>query len=213
MGDLPATVPPLASCDSPRLVFIGTGYPGTTHAACFAALGHQVLGLDRDEAKVAKLNGGELPLREPRLEELVRAELASGRLRFTSSYAEAADFGDAHFLCVGTPQQRHGPAADLRYLDDAVRSLAPRLRRQSLVIGKSTVPVGTADRIRDLVAELSPEPDLVDVVWSPEFLRGPRSRGRAETGAARVRHQWLGGVGRAAHRVSGGVRPGRLRRP
>ncbi len=166
------TIPlPSPSGDLPDLVFIGTGYLGATHAICFAALGHQVLGLEKDEAKVAKLNGGELPFSEPHLEELLHTALASGRLRFTSSYQEAADFGDVHFLCVGTPQQRHGRAADLRYLHEATRALAPLLQRKALIVGKSTVPVGTAAQIGRSIAELSPHPDLVDVAWSPEFLR------------------------------------------
>lgn len=171
MHAVPDALPLLGPNDLPRLVFIGTGYLGATHAICFAALGHRVLGVDQDEAKVAKLNDGEPPFSEPHLEDLLHTALASGRLRFTSSYQEAADFGDVHFLCVGTPQQRQGLAADLRHLHEAVRSLVPLLRREALIVGKSTVPAGTADRIRQSVGELVPDPGLVKVAWSPEFLR------------------------------------------
>ncbi|RCG27873.1 UDP-glucose/GDP-mannose dehydrogenase family protein [Sphaerisporangium album] len=154
-----------------RLTVLGTGYLGATHAACMAALGYEVLGLDVDPGKVASLSAGELPIHEPGLEEILRQGLASGRLRFTTSYEEAAEFGDVHFICVGTPQKKGEYAADVSYLDAVVESLAPYLNRECVVVGKSTVPVGTAQRLADKLARLAPAGELVELVWNPEFLR------------------------------------------
>ncbi|WP_308249699.1 UDP-glucose dehydrogenase family protein [Sphaerisporangium fuscum] len=154
-----------------RLTVIGTGYLGATHAACMAALGFQVLGLDVDPVKIARLQAGELPIHEPGLEQLLRSGLDSGRLRFTTSYEEAAEFGDVHFVCVGTPQKKNEYAADVSYLDAVVESLAPHLTRGCLVVGKSTVPVGTAQRLADKIVRLAPAGELVELAWNPEFLR------------------------------------------
>src|SRR3954447_24867110 len=137
----------------PRITVIGTGYLGATHAVCMAALGYQVLAVDVDESKVAALAAGRLPFHEPALPELLTEQLASGRLRFTTSIEAAAEFGDVHFVCVGTPQQPGSYAADLRYVDAAVAGLAEHLHRPCLVVGKSTVPVGTADRLATYLAE------------------------------------------------------------
>jgi UDPglucose 6-dehydrogenase len=155
----------------PRLTVLGTGYLGATHAACMAHLGFEVMGMDVDAGKIAALSAGHLPIFEPELPELLREALDSGRLHFTTSYDEVAEFGDVHFLCVGTPQRPDSSAADLRYVDAVVDALAPRLSRPTLVVGKSTVPVGTAERIATRVAELSPAGDAVEVAWNPEFLR------------------------------------------
>ncbi|MEV6982630.1 UDP-glucose/GDP-mannose dehydrogenase family protein [Sphaerisporangium sp. NPDC051017] len=154
-----------------RLTVLGTGYLGATHAACMAALGFEVLGLDVDPGKVASLSAGELPIHEPGLEDILRQGLASGRLRFTTSYEEAAEFGDVHFVCVGTPQKKGEYAADVSYLDAVVESLAPHLTRECVVVGKSTVPVGTAQRLADKLVRLAPAGELVELVWNPEFLR------------------------------------------
>ncbi|HVQ92694.1 MAG TPA: UDP-glucose/GDP-mannose dehydrogenase family protein [Mycobacteriales bacterium] len=154
----------------PRLSVIGTGYLGATHAVCMTELGFEVIGLDVDAAKVARLAAGEVPFFEPGLAELLRKALDTGRLRFTTSYQEVADFADVHFVCVGTPQKKGEYAADTSYVDAAFGSLAPLLRRPALVVGKSTVPSGTAARMADLVAELAPA-DGVEVAWNPEFLR------------------------------------------
>ena len=154
----------------PRLSVLGTGYLGATHAVCMAELGYEVIGLDVDEAKVAKLTAGEVPFFEPGLPELLRKALDSGRLRFTTSYEEVAEFADVHFVCVGTPQSKDGYAADLTYVESAFGTLAPLLTRPALVVGKSTVPAGTAQRMADLVAKLAPG-DGVEVAWNPEFLR------------------------------------------
>ena len=136
--------------DRPRLTVLGTGYLGMTHAACMASEGFDVLGLDIDEDKVARLKAGRAPIFEPGLDELLRAGLASGRLAFTSSYAEAAAFGDVHFVCVGTPQHRDGHSADLSQVEACISALAPGLTRPCLVVGKSTVPAGT--EVADTVA-------------------------------------------------------------
>jgi UDPglucose 6-dehydrogenase len=152
------------------LSVIGTGYLGTTHAACMAELGYDVVGLDVDAGKIARLAAGELPFFEPGLEELLRKNLATGRLRFTTSYADVAG-ADVHFVCVGTPQRPDGNAADLTHLDAAVDALAPLLDRPCTVVGKSTVPVGTAERLADRLAALAPAGADVELVWNPEFLR------------------------------------------
>ncbi|NUO97447.1 MAG: UDP-glucose/GDP-mannose dehydrogenase family protein [Nonomuraea sp.] len=154
-----------------RLTVIGTGYLGITHAACMADLGFEVLGLDIDADKIRRLNNGELPIHEPGLEPVLRRGLDSGRLRFTSSYEEVAAFGDVHFICVGTPQKKGEYAADVTYMDNAVESLAPLLDRECLVVGKSTVPVGTAGRLADKLARLAPAGVGVELAWNPEFLR------------------------------------------
>jgi UDPglucose 6-dehydrogenase len=154
-----------------RLTVIGTGYLGTTHASAMAELGHEVLGLDVDAKKVERLAAGDLPFYEPGLPELLTRNLAAGRLRFTTDPAEAAVFGDVHFLCVGTPQRAGSYAADLRYVDEAVDSLAPHLGRPALIVGKSTVPVGTAQRLAARLRAAAPAGDAVEVAWNPEFLR------------------------------------------
>jgi UDPglucose 6-dehydrogenase len=156
---------------SPRLTVLGTGYLGATHAVCMAELGFDVLGLDVDPEKVRRLNDGEVPFYEPGLEPLLGKNLDTGRLHFTTSYDEIAAFGDIHFICVGTPQKEHEYAADMRYVDACIESLAPRLGRACTVVGKSTVPVGTAERIAARIRELAPAGDAVELVWNPEFLR------------------------------------------
>jgi UDPglucose 6-dehydrogenase len=156
---------------APRMTVLGTGYLGATHAVCMASLGFEVLGLDVDPVKVERLSAGEVPFYEPGLEALLRKTLASGRLRFTTSYEEVADFGDVHFLCVGTPQKENEYAADLDYVYSAVMSLAPLLTRPCVFAGKSTVPVGTAERITARIHESAPAGDAIEVVWNPEFLR------------------------------------------
>ena len=148
-----------------RLTVLGTGYLGATHAACMASLGYDVLGMDVDEAKIARLSSGEVPFFEPGLEPLLRKGLETGRLRFTTSYDEVVGFGDVHFLCVGTPQREGSDAADLSYVESVVDNLVPRLTPKDLVVGKSTVPIGTAERIASRL------PEGVELAWNPEFLR------------------------------------------
>ena len=154
-----------------RISVFGTGYLGATHAACMAELGHEVLGVDVDEAKLAKLASGEVPFYEPGLDEVLKRNIASGRLRFSSSYDEAAEFADVHFIGVGTPQKKGEYAADLTYVDAVITDLAPRLTRPTVIFGKSTVPVGTAERLGRLAREIAPAGDEVEVAWNPEFLR------------------------------------------
>ena len=155
----------------PRLTVIGTGYLGVTHAVCMAVLGFEVLGVDVVPEKVDRLNAGELPFFEPGLPELLRKALDSGRLRFTMDYAEAGAFGDVHFVCVGTPQKQGSHAADMQYVEASVRALAPHMTRRALIVGKSTVPVGTAAFVRELARELAPAGEEVELAWNPEFLR------------------------------------------
>ncbi len=152
----------------PRLTVYGTGYLGITHAACMASLGFEVLGVDTDSAKVAKLTAGQTPIYEPGLPELLKAELGTGRLRFTTSYERAAAFGDVHFICTGTPQLPGGEGADLSQVRSSILTLAPLVGDRSLIVGKSTVPVGTA---RDLIGELEQAGHRVELAWNPEFLR------------------------------------------
>jgi UDPglucose 6-dehydrogenase len=154
-----------------RITVLGTGYLGATHAMCLAELGFEVIGLDTDETQVKALAAGSLPFHEPDLEELLHGGLRSGRLRFTTSYAEAAEFGDVHFVCVGTPQRSESSAADLSHLWACVDALAPRLTRPCLVVGKSTVPVGTAEALAERLARLAPAGVAAEVAWNPEFLR------------------------------------------
>jgi UDPglucose 6-dehydrogenase len=153
-----------------RVTVIGTGYLGLTHAVCMADLGHEVLAIDVDREKLAKAAAGEVPFFEPGLEPLLRKNLEAGRLRFTSSFAEVGEFGDVHFLCVGTPQAPGGQA-DVSYVDSAADSLAPHLRRECVVAGKSTVPVGTARRLLARLRAAAPAGDQVELTWNPEFLR------------------------------------------
>ena len=155
----------------PRLTVLGTGYLGITHAACMASQGFEVLGVDIDAGKVARLNAGESPIFEPGLDELLRAGLSSGRLAFTTSYQQAGEFGDVHFVCVGTPQRRDGHGADLAQLEACLDALAPWLTRPCVIAGKSTVPVGTAAVMAARVARMAPAGDGAELCWNPEFLR------------------------------------------
>ena len=153
------------------LTVLGTGYLGITHAACLAHLGFEVLGVDTDREKVAQLSGGQLPVFEPQLGDLLRDGLASGRLRFTTSYEDAAAFGAVHFICVGTPQRHDGDGADLTQVEACVTALAPLLTRPCLVVGKSTVPSGTAVAIAADIARRAPAGTSAELCWNPEFLR------------------------------------------
>ena len=150
-----------------KISVIGTGYLGATHAACMSKLGYTVVGIDSDSAKISALQNGELPFYEPGLAELLVEQLATGRLTFTTSFESAKD-ADVHFLCVGTPQKAGSNAADLKYVNGAFDQLIPHLKAGSLVAGKSTVPVGTADL---LAAKLDAQAPHSDLAWNPEFLR------------------------------------------
>ncbi len=154
-----------------RISVIGTGYLGATHAACMAELGFDVLAVDSDPEKIDLLTRGVVPFREPGLDDLVARHVLSGRLRFTTDLREAAAFADVHFICVGTPQSREGLAADVSAVYEVVRGLAQHATRHCLIVGKSTVPVGTAQRLTELVEELTPAAVTATVAWNPEFLR------------------------------------------
>ncbi|MFC9662957.1 UDP-glucose dehydrogenase family protein [Nocardia sp. NPDC127606] len=152
-----------------RCTVFGTGYLGATHAACMAELGHDVVGVDVDPGKVAKLADGVVPFYEPGLEEVLQRNLATGRLRFTTDYSDAAAHADVHFLGVGTPQKKGEYGADLKYVHAVVDTLAPMLERPAMIVGKSTVPVGTAAAL-GIRAREQAKVD-VEVAWNPEFLR------------------------------------------
>ena len=152
---------------NPTLSVIGCGYLGATHAACMSSLGFTVIGVDTDPEKVAMLSRGELPFYEPGLDTLLAQEIVTGRLTFTTDFSAIAD-ADVHFICVGTPQSADGFAADLTYVKSAVVAIAPYLKDGALVVGKSTVPVGTAQGLHDELKKSAPQADLA---WNPEFLR------------------------------------------
>jgi UDPglucose 6-dehydrogenase len=154
-----------------RVTVIGTGYLGTTHAACLAEMGFEVLGVDTDPARIDALTSGQLPFYEPGLESLLQSGLKSGRLSFTSSYPEAAAFGEVHFICVGTPQLEDSYGADLSQVEGCVDALGPLLSRPCLVVGKSTVPVGTAQSLAGRLSRISPAGRACELAWNPEFLR------------------------------------------
>ncbi|WP_327062877.1 UDP-glucose/GDP-mannose dehydrogenase family protein [Kocuria rhizophila] len=154
-----------------RMTVIGTGYLGATHAVAMAELGHEVLGVDVDRAKIDKLAAGQVPFHEPGLPELLRKHVASGAVRFTTSYEEAGAFGDVHFIGVGTPQKRSGHAADMTYVDAAVEQIAGAADHDCVIAGKSTVPVGSAARLQEAARAASRPGVTVDLAWNPEFLR------------------------------------------
>ncbi|GAA1777982.1 UDP-glucose dehydrogenase family protein [Agromyces lapidis] len=150
-----------------RISVIGCGYLGAVHASAMAELGHDVVGIDVDPAKIAALAAGRPPFFEPGLAEILASATATGRLRFSADIADAAD-AEVHFLAVGTPQAADSNAADLRFVDAAFEAVVPHLAEGALIVGKSTVPVGTAGRLAGRLAELAPHASLV---WNPEFLR------------------------------------------
>ena len=150
-----------------RISVIGCGYLGAVHAACMAKLGHTVVGIDIDEGKIVALSESQAPFFEPGLPELLAGAMATGRLTFTTDMAQAK--GSAvHFLCVGTPQKIGEDAADMTYVDAAFTSLAAHMSPGDIIAGKSTVPVGTAERLDMQLSKVAPHATLV---WNPEFLR------------------------------------------
>jgi UDPglucose 6-dehydrogenase len=150
-----------------RISVIGCGYLGAVHASAMAELGHEVIGIDVDERKIAALAAGRPPFFEPGLPEILTSATATGRLRFSTDIADAAN-AEVHFVAVGTPQAADTNAADLSYVDAAFGALIPHLAEGALVVGKSTVPVGTAARLAARLAEEAPHASLA---WNPEFLR------------------------------------------
>lgn len=150
-----------------RISVIGCGYLGAVHAACMAKLGHEVVGIDVDHHKISELSKAQAPFFEPALEDLLKEVQATGRLSFTTDMS-AAHGSEVHFICVGTPQKKGENAADLTYVDSAAEALFPYLSPGDVVVGKSTVPVGTAARLGEMLMGYEPKAHLL---WNPEFLR------------------------------------------
>ena len=153
-----------------RITMVGTGYVGLVSGTCFAEFGALVTCVDVDTAKIAALRQGQIPIFEPGLQEMVAANVAAGRLHFTSDYPEAIGGADLVFIAVGTPSRRGDGHADLRYVFEAARQIAPHLAGYTVVVDKSTVPVGTARNVARLLREHAPEADF-DIASNPEFLR------------------------------------------
>jgi UDPglucose 6-dehydrogenase len=153
-----------------RIVMIGTGYVGLVSGACFSDFGHSVCCVDKDSAKVDSLRAGKIPIFEPGLDELVARNVAAGRLEFTLDLAEALPEADAVFIAVGTPSRRGDGHADLSYVHAAAREMASHLRPGTVVVTKSTVPVGTGDQVGRIIREARPDLDI-SVASNPEFLR------------------------------------------
>jgi len=152
-----------------RIAMIGTGYVGLVSGACFADFGHQVCCIDKDASKIDGLNAGKMPIWEPGLEALVKANAERGRLTFTTDLAQGVEGAEAVFIAVGTPARRGDGHADLTYVFNAIRELAAVIKPGTVVVTKSTVPVGTGDRIVEILAEEGAEE--ISVASNPEFLR------------------------------------------
>ena len=153
-----------------RLVMVGSGYVGLVSGVCFADFGHDVVCVDKDPAKIARLKAGEVPIFEPGLDALMQANIKAGRLSFTTDLAEAARDVDAIFIAVGTPTRRGDGHADLTYVYDAAREIAGVAPDGAVVVTKSTVPVGTGDEVERIIREVRPNA-RISVVSNPEFLR------------------------------------------
>lgn len=156
------------------MTVFGTGYLGATHAACMAEMGHDVLGVDVDPEKIQALSEGRVPFFEPGLPEILTRNIEAGRLRFTTDYAEAAEFADVHFIGVGTPQRKGSYAADTTYVNAVIETLAPLVSGNHTIFGKSTVPVGTAHELQqkaDEITAASTNSARITIAWNPEFLR------------------------------------------
>jgi len=154
-----------------RIAIIGSGYVGLVSGTCFAQFGNNVVCVDKDESKIKDLRNGKIPIYEPGLEEIVKENVAEGRLSFTTDLAEAIPDAQAVFIAVGTPTSRRGDGyADLSYVYAAAKEIAPQLKNYAVIVDKSTVPVGTAEQVKRIIKEENPEADF-DVASNPEFLR------------------------------------------
>src|SRR5882724_3067715 len=153
-----------------RIAMIGTGYVGLVSGACLSEFGHHVVCIDKDAAKVAALRNGVIPIFEPGLDEVVAANAKGGRLFFDTDLKKAVTSADAIFIAVGTPSRRGDGHADLTYVFEASEEIAAALDGYSLVVTKSTVPVGTSRKVEEIIRRLRPDAD-VDVASNPEFLR------------------------------------------
>ncbi|MDB5677107.1 UDP-glucose/GDP-mannose dehydrogenase family protein [Sphingomonas bacterium] len=153
-----------------KITMIGSGYVGLVSGACFSDFGHDVVCVDKDESKIAALHAGRMPIYEPGLEQLVASNVAAGRLTFTADLAGAVAGADAIFIAVGTPSRRGDGHADLTYVFEATREIAAAVTGPVVVVTKSTVPVGTGDRVEEILREERPDLEIA-VVSNPEFLR------------------------------------------
>jgi UDPglucose 6-dehydrogenase len=153
-----------------RITMIGSGYVGLVSGVCFADFGHDIICVDKDEKKITALKGGEIPIFEPGLEQLVADNVASGRLAFTTELADSVASSDVIFIAVGTPSRRGDGHADLSYVYAAAREIATHVKGFTVIVTKSTVPVGTGDEVERIMREANPDADIA-VVSNPEFLR------------------------------------------
>jgi len=153
-----------------KITMIGSGYVGLVSGACFSDFGHDVVCVDKDAAKIEALQGGRMPIYEPGLDQLVATNVAAGRLTFTTDLATAVADADAIFIAVGTPSRRGDGHADLTYVFEATKEIAAAVTGPTVVVTKSTVPVGTGDRVEEILREERPDIDIA-VVSNPEFLR------------------------------------------
>src|SRR5262249_49445829 len=153
-----------------RIAMFGTGYVGLVSGACFSDFGHEVTCIDQDAAKIARLKNGEIPIFEPGLDDLVARNVAAGRLTFATDTAESVRAASAVFLAVVTPARRGDGFADLSFIHAAAREIAPALDGFTVIVIKSTVPVGTNDEVEAIIRQARPDADFA-VVSNPEFLR------------------------------------------
>ncbi|MCC6482770.1 MAG: UDP-glucose/GDP-mannose dehydrogenase family protein, partial [Sphingomonadaceae bacterium] len=153
-----------------RITMIGSGYVGLVSGACFADFGHDVVCVDKDKSKIEALLAGRIPIFEPGLDHLVATNVASGRLRFTTDLAEGVKDADAVFIAVGTPSRRGDGHADLSYVYGAAKEIATAISGFTVIVDKSTVPVGTGDEVERIIRAANPDADFA-VVSNPEFLR------------------------------------------
>ena len=153
-----------------KLLIIGAGYVGLVSGVCFADFGHDVICIDSDKSKINKLNQGEIPIYEPGLQALLQKNVAAGRLFFSDNLSEAIAHADAVFIAVGTPSRRGDGAADLTYVMQAASEVALLAKKSILFITKSTVPVGTNRKLKEVIAKANPELDF-EIASNPEFLR------------------------------------------
>src|SRR3954466_6677402 len=153
-----------------KIAMIGSGYVGLVSGACFSDFGHDVVCVDKDASKIDALQAGRMPIYEPGLDQLVAVNVAAGRLTFTTDLATAVAGADAIFIAVGTPSRRGDGHADLTYVFEATKEIAAAVTGPTVVVTKSTVPVGTGDRVEEILREERPDIDIA-VVSNPEFLR------------------------------------------
>jgi len=153
-----------------RIAMIGTGYVGLVSGTCFAEFGHTVICVDKDESKIEKLKNGEIPIYEPGLKPLLQRQIDANRIEFTTDLKEAVKDAEAVFIAVGTPSRRYGRDADMKYVHAAAREIAHEIQGYTVIVNKSTVPVGTAREVEAIIREENPDADF-DVASNPEFLR------------------------------------------